>query len=55
MQPRRLLNSFIEDIIANNLQTLENDSLLTEYEVLNNKCDMIMSKIKKRKDKQKEK
>lgn len=48
MQSRKLLNSFIEEMINNNLFST-NSSVIDEYKELNDKCEDVIAKIKARK------
>lgn len=52
MQSRKLLNSFIEEMINNNLFS-NNSSVINDYKELNDKCEDVIAKIKARKAKEK--
>lgn len=45
MEPRKTLSSYLEEIIELEM----NKSITNEYKELNEKCDLIIEKIKKRK------
>lgn len=47
------LNAAAKQLILNETETEEQDQTLDDYKKLNEKCDVVMSKIKIRKEKKK--